>query len=125
MNPSNAWSTLLAAFLVSASTTPTRKTPTTSSYRALGNQLFRADLLYQPGTVAPGQSLTHTTRLFAGAKESAVLDRYEAAGVPRFDVAIDWGWFGVIEKPKPRPASIADSVRKKHGSASAAAVAAE
>jgi ubiquinol-cytochrome c reductase cytochrome b subunit len=34
---------------------------------------------------------------------------------------------GVIEKPKPRPASIADSVRKKHGSpaASAAAVAAE
>src|SRR5690606_11386922 len=32
---------------------------------------------------------------------------------------------GVIEKPKPRPASIADSVRKKHGSAPAAAVAAE
>ena len=31
----------------------------------------------------------------------------------------------VIEKPKPRPASIADSVRKKHGSAPAAAVAAE
>ena len=27
---------------------------------------------------------------------------------------------GVIEKPKPRPASIADSVRKKHGSTSAA-----
>jgi ubiquinol-cytochrome c reductase cytochrome b subunit len=29
---------------------------------------------------------------------------------------------GVIEKPKSRPASIADSVRKKHGSAPAAAV---
>ena len=32
---------------------------------------------------------------------------------------------GVIEKPKPRPASIADSVRKKHVPAPAAAVAAE
>lgn len=30
---------------------------------------------------------------------------------------------GVIEKPKPRPASIADSVRKKHGSATPAAAA--
>jgi quinol-cytochrome oxidoreductase complex cytochrome b subunit len=30
---------------------------------------------------------------------------------------------GVIEKPKPRPASIADSVRKKHGSAAPAAAA--
>jgi ubiquinol-cytochrome c reductase cytochrome b subunit len=28
---------------------------------------------------------------------------------------------GVIEKPKPRPASIADSVRKKHGAKPAAA----
>jgi ubiquinol-cytochrome c reductase cytochrome b subunit len=32
---------------------------------------------------------------------------------------------GVIEKPKPRPASIADSVRKKHAAPAAAAVAAE
>ena len=50
-------------------------------------------------TVAPGQQQTRTTRLFAGAKESAVLDRYKAAGVTNFHLAIDWGWFRWFEKP--------------------------
>ena len=48
---------------------------TNSDFRALGGGLYRADLIYHPAIVAPGQSLTHTTRLFAGAKESLVLDR--------------------------------------------------
>ncbi len=73
--------------------------PTTSSFRALGNSVFRADLIYQPQIVGPGQQLARTTRLFAGAKESTVLDRYEAAGVPNFGLAIDWGWFRWFEKP--------------------------
>lgn len=72
---------------------------TTSDFRALGNGLYRADLIYQPATVAPGQQMTRTTRLFAGAKESTVLDRYEAAGVTNFGLAIDWGWFRWFEKP--------------------------
>jgi YidC/Oxa1 family membrane protein insertase len=70
-----------------------------SDFRALGDGLYRADLIYQPTSVAPGQDLTHTTRLFAGAKESAVLDRYEEAGVTKFGYAIDWGWFWFFEKP--------------------------
>ena len=49
--------------------------------------------------VAPGQQLTRTTRLFAGAKESAVLDRYEDSGIANFGLAIDWGWFRWFEKP--------------------------
>ena len=37
---------------------------------------------------------------FAGAKEVALLDRYEAqGGVPRFDRAIDFGWFYFLTKP--------------------------
>jgi YidC/Oxa1 family membrane protein insertase len=75
------------------------KAPTTSAFRAQGQGVFRADLLYQPATVAPGQALTRTTRLFAGAKESAVLDRYEASGIAQFGLAIDWGWFRWFEKP--------------------------
>ena len=70
-----------------------------SAFRALGNGVFRADLMYQPVTVAPGQQASRTTRLFAGAKEAAVLDRYEAAGITHFGLAIDWGWFRWFEKP--------------------------
>ncbi|HEU4650627.1 MAG TPA: membrane protein insertase YidC [Croceibacterium sp.] len=62
-------------------------------FRALGNEHFRAELLYSPVTLAPGTQATTTTQLFAGAKESRVLDHYEDAGVPNFGLAIDWGWF--------------------------------
>lgn len=73
--------------------------PTTSAFRALGGGVYRADLIYQPQIVSPGQQLTRTTRLFAGAKESTVLDRYEDAGIVKFGLAIDWGWFRWFEKP--------------------------
>ncbi|MEO6092041.1 MAG: membrane protein insertase YidC [Novosphingobium sp.] len=71
----------------------------TSDFRALGGSLYRADLLYDPTALAPGQALTRTTRLFAGAKESAVLDRYEDSGIAKFGLAIDWGWFRWFAKP--------------------------
>ncbi len=72
---------------------------TTSDFRALGNADYRADLIYDPVTVAPGRQATRTTRLFAGAKESDVLDAYEEQGVGNFGLAIDWGWFRWFEKP--------------------------
>ncbi len=75
------------------------KSAQASDFRALGNGIYRADLLYAPTAVAPGKQLSQTTRLFAGAKESAVLDRYEDAGVTHFGKAIDWGWFFWFEKP--------------------------
>ncbi|MDE2405645.1 MAG: membrane protein insertase YidC [Sphingomonadales bacterium] len=70
-----------------------------STFRKLDDSHFRADLTYNPVTVAPGMQASHATRLFAGAKEATVLDRYEAAGVPHFGLAIDWGWFRWFEKP--------------------------
>jgi len=70
-----------------------------ASFNSLGNQLFRADLVYQPMSVAPGASASRTTRLFAGAKESDVLGAYEDGGIVNFSKAIDWGWFEIIEKP--------------------------
>jgi YidC/Oxa1 family membrane protein insertase len=70
-----------------------------SDFRALGNGLFRADVLFKPVAVAPGQIAVHTTRIFAGAKEGAVLDAYEKSGITNFGHAIDWGWFFWFEKP--------------------------
>ncbi len=75
------------------------KSGATSDFRSLGGGLFRADLVYPLATIAPGQNQALTTRLFAGAKESSVLDKYEAAGIPNFGLAIDWGWFRWFEKP--------------------------
>jgi len=73
--------------------------PAKSAYRSLGGDLFRADLYYEPVNVAPGRMVTRTTRLFAGAKESAVLDQYQAQGVANFGLAIDWGWFQILVWP--------------------------
>jgi YidC/Oxa1 family membrane protein insertase len=70
-----------------------------SDFRSLGNKFFRADLIYQPVTVPAGMTATRTTKLFAGAKESQVLDAYQEAGIPNFSLAIDWGWFRWFEQP--------------------------
>jgi YidC/Oxa1 family membrane protein insertase len=55
--------------------------------------------MYNPVTIPAGHQVTRTTRLFAGAKESKVLTAYSEAGIVGFDNAIDWGWFGIVEKP--------------------------
>lgn len=73
--------------------------PASSGFRSLGGRLYRADLIYPTTTIPPGRQVTRSTRLFAGAKESEVLDRYEDGGVVNFGLAIDWGWFRWFEKP--------------------------
>lgn len=70
-----------------------------AGWRSLGNELFRADVIYDTQTVPVSGSMTQTTRLFAGAKESALLDRYEDSGITLFGKAISWGWFEWFEKP--------------------------
>lgn len=63
------------------------------AFRQVGRDIYRADLIYDPVTIPAGRQVSQTTRLFAGAKESTALDRYEQAGVEKFGLAIDWGWF--------------------------------
>ncbi|MFM6932814.1 MAG: membrane protein insertase YidC [Novosphingobium sp.] len=74
--------------------------PTASSnYRAIGGDLYQANMFYQPVAIAPGQSAGTNTRLFAGAKEGDVLSAYEKTGIAKFSLAIDWGWFRWFEEP--------------------------
>ena len=50
--------------------------------------------------VAPGQQVTTTSRIFAGAKEVGILETYQNdLGIPRLSNAIDWGWFEFFEVP--------------------------
>lgn len=60
---------------------------------------YQADYALSPATVAPGQTAIVKTRLFAGAKEKAWLDRYEEAGIPKLSKSIDWGWFEWFMRP--------------------------
>ena len=63
-------------------------------------QTYQADVLLPVETVNAGASSTVTTRLFAGAKETNIIDGYQAAlGIKQFDLMIDWGWFYFITKP--------------------------
>ncbi|HXL68451.1 MAG TPA: membrane protein insertase YidC [Xanthobacteraceae bacterium] len=61
---------------------------------------YQSDFTADPTTLAPGGKLAVQHRLFAGAKEVALIDRYEKElNIPRFDLLIDWGWFYFITKP--------------------------
>ncbi len=78
---------------------PDERARAEGDFRALGNNLYRADLIYDPVTLASGMQHSVTTRLFVGAKDSQVLDAYQDAGIAQFGLAIDWGWFRWFEKP--------------------------
>ena len=65
-----------------------------------GVDLYKSGYLGPVETVAPGQSLTRTTRIFAGAKTVPVLKAYSAKlGVPKLDWAVDWGMFWFFTQP--------------------------
>jgi YidC/Oxa1 family membrane protein insertase len=60
---------------------------------------YQADYFLDPVTIPAGGTATATGRLFAGAKEVAVIDGYgKALMLDRFDRLIDWGWFYFITK---------------------------
>ncbi|MEJ7776062.1 MAG: membrane protein insertase YidC [Sphingomicrobium sp.] len=60
---------------------------------------FQADYAQAQQIIPPGGTLVSETRLFAGVKEKALLDRYEEAGIPMLSKSIDWGWFEWFMRP--------------------------
>ena len=78
---------------------PAGNAPVSASFRKSATGAYQADYAGTPTIVAPGQAVTGETRLFAGAKEKALLDRYEAAGITKLTKSIDWGWFEWFMRP--------------------------
>ena len=62
--------------------------------------VFEADYVDPPRTLAPGQTTSATTRVFAGAKKVSVLQDYERSlNIPHFDDAVDWGILWFLTRP--------------------------
>jgi YidC/Oxa1 family membrane protein insertase len=61
---------------------------------------YQTDYLLDAQTIAPGASGEANARLFAGAKETPLIDAYDKQlKLNRFELLIDWGWFYFITKP--------------------------
>jgi YidC/Oxa1 family membrane protein insertase len=61
---------------------------------------FQSDFRGAALTVPVGGSVDWSTHLFAGAKRIKLLDKYaEEYNIPRFDRAIDFGWFYFLTRP--------------------------
>jgi YidC/Oxa1 family membrane protein insertase len=61
---------------------------------------YQADYLLDAQTIPPGGSGSAEGRLFAGAKEVATVNAYDAAlHLNRFELLIDWGHFYFITQP--------------------------
>ena len=82
---------------------PDQSVPVTSAFRYTndgGDSYQMYMVTQQPEQIAPGGQSVLSSRVFTGAKEVRLLDRYETQGqVPNFSYAVDWGWFFFITKP--------------------------
>ena len=82
---------------------PTRHKPTKDRSRRVRigiGKVYQANVLGAAQTLQPGSTTEMTQRLFAGAKEVTVVDRYQDTySIKNFDRLIDWGWFYFITKP--------------------------
>ena len=71
----------------------------TVRYNATSN-IFQSETVLPTRTIAPGETVSAQSQLFAGAKEWEVIRQYENdEGIQGFLDSIDWGWFFFLTKP--------------------------
>lgn len=97
LTSTGGWLGLTEKYWLAASV-PDSRARIAASFKYAAGQ-YQADWLAGAVTVPAGGRIATTNRLFAGAKEVDLLDRYTQAGVPRLDMAVSWGWFEIIAKP--------------------------
>ncbi|MBO4285644.1 MAG: membrane protein insertase YidC [Alphaproteobacteria bacterium] len=72
----------------------------TLKFSKTGEKAYQIDYMGAPISIESGKAHSNTVRLFAGAKEIKLLDRYaKKGGIQKFDLAIDFGWYYFLTKP--------------------------
>ena len=66
--------------------------------RKVKDGLYQVDYKGEPLQIASGASAEVTTKLYAGAKEIKLLDKY-SDNIKKFDLNIDFGWYYFLTKP--------------------------
>lgn len=62
--------------------------------------IYQIDYLLSQKSIKPGEQAETTTRFFVGPKSIELLDSYSKEfSIPKFDLAIDFGWFYFLTKP--------------------------
>ena len=75
-------------------------TPNTVKFSSTGENTFQTDYVGSPITIASGDVGNADVKLFAGAKEIKLLDKYTTSlNIPKFDLAVDFGWYYFLTKP--------------------------
>lgn len=70
------------------------------AYFSEGKPSYQTDYVSDTSVIAPEQTTSFTTRIFAGAKTAPEINKYsEEQNIEQFDLMIDWGWFYFITKP--------------------------
>ncbi len=65
-----------------------------------GRDNYRTGYVGKIFNINPAQSISYNGLLFAGAKNLNILNNYKKTlTIPRFNDAIDWGWFSFLTKP--------------------------
>jgi YidC/Oxa1 family membrane protein insertase len=86
-----------------AAVSPDQKEPVHGEFKVStvsGADVYEADYVGQPRTLAPGQQTSETTHVFGGAKKVSILQDYQKSlGIPHFDDAVDWGWLWFLTRP--------------------------
>jgi YidC/Oxa1 family membrane protein insertase len=101
-NVTNAWLGITDKYWAATLLPETdAKLQATFSARDHNNRkVYQTDYLLDPVTIAAGGTGSAKARLFAGAKEVALIDNYDTTlKLNRFELLIDWGWFYFITKP--------------------------
>ena len=68
------------------------------SVRKIKDGVFQLDYKGLPIQIQSGSSATVATRMYAGAKEIKLLDKY-AKDIKKFDLNVDFGWYYFLTKP--------------------------
>lgn len=66
--------------------------------RKINDILYQLDFKGLPLQIQPGSAASFSSKMFAGAKEIKLLDKYSKT-IKKFDLAVDFGWYYFLTKP--------------------------